>query len=442
MSNYKVLAVFFSAVFVFAFFPANKSLADPVESGTCGTNITWVLDETGTLTITGTGAMTNYNMDDYGTPSPAPWLDYFSSIKSVVISEGITTVGNYAFYKCSKITSVSIPTTITSIGKYAFYNCEGITSISLPSNLKTIDYYAFAGCENLANCAIPSSVISLGDHAFYKCKSLTSMEIPQGIKTVSYYLFGNCTSLTSVKIPDSVTKIDNYAFFACGFTSIEIPESVVSLGFQSLSGSKLTSVTIPSKIKELDGYVFYGCRQLKVVNLPRGLMTIGSCVFADRVNVTDVYFAGTESDWKNVVVNSSNDGLKNATIHFALFTVNVSSDVTNGTIKASAKEAKVGDKIQFTAVPDVGYDLEAIKVNGVEINSSEFIMQEQDITVEATFIKHSLSKIEREEPTCTKDGHKEYYECSKCHKLFSDAEGIKEISKPEVIKMLGHDLKI
>ena len=136
---------------------------------------TWQFDEsTGTLTISGTGKMNDYSCDSYnGTyRTTAPWKDYYTSIKSVVIEEGITSIGDWAFTGCS-LTSITIPESVTSIGDWTFTGCSSLTSITIPESVTSIGDYAFRGCSSLTSFTIPESVTSIGNGAFYVCSSLT-----------------------------------------------------------------------------------------------------------------------------------------------------------------------------------------------------------------------------------------------------------------------------
>ncbi len=158
-------------------------------SGVCGEHLTWVLDDDGVLTISGTGDMTDYASIDF---YKIPWYSKRSSIKKVIIEEDVTSIGANVFCACSNLTSVEIPDGVTRIG-----------------------YYAFSGCSSLTSIDIPSSVTSIGYNAFGYCSSLTSITVPNGVKTITYSAFYNCSSLTSIDIPSSVTFIDMYAFYGC-----------------------------------------------------------------------------------------------------------------------------------------------------------------------------------------------------------------------------------
>ena len=150
-------------------------------------NLTWKLYEDGTLNISGTGAMKNYDSKKNRNP-----VYNNSNVKTVVIEDGVTSIGNYAFSDCSSLTSITIPDSVTSIGYYAFFYCSSLTSIT-----------------------ISDSVTSIGNYAFFYCRSLTSITIPDSVTSIGNYAFSNCTSLTSIKIPSSVTSMDSKAFYNC-----------------------------------------------------------------------------------------------------------------------------------------------------------------------------------------------------------------------------------
>ena len=140
--------------------PTTKGVA--IASGTCGDNLTWELTADSVLTISGTGTMNNSSSS-----SRAPWYDYRSSIKSVVIEEGITSIGNYAFNACSGLASVTIPNSVTSIGNYAFNDCSGLTSVTIPNTVTSIGRSAFYGCTNLKTVYNNSNLnITLGSTAY------------------------------------------------------------------------------------------------------------------------------------------------------------------------------------------------------------------------------------------------------------------------------------
>ncbi len=163
---------------------------EPVASGQAGTDLTWTLYPDGTLTISGAGTMPDYNNTD--TP---PWNDHDADIKKVIIGDGVTHIGDNAFFGCDNLESVTIP--------------DG------PNGVTSIGGGAFINCTSLVDIAIPGSVTSIGNAAFYGCNSLESIVIPDGVGVINSNTFGGCTSLASVTIPGSVTSIGDAAFSGC-----------------------------------------------------------------------------------------------------------------------------------------------------------------------------------------------------------------------------------
>ena len=138
-----------------------------------------------------------------------------AGFKNTIIPEGVTSIGNSAFYHCYGLTSIEIPSSVTSIGESAFFYCKGLTSIEIPSSVTSIGYYAFAHCTVLTSIEIPSSVTSIGNYTFYHCDGLTSIEIPSSVTSIGGSAFAYCTGLTSIGIPSSVTSIGAWAFSGC-----------------------------------------------------------------------------------------------------------------------------------------------------------------------------------------------------------------------------------
>ena len=234
--------------------------------------VTWELSEDGTLTISGT------DMPDY-IGNAAPWSSNKSSIMKVVINDGVTNIGDKAFYDYPYLRSVNISNSVTSIGYLAFARSV-VRSIAIPNSVTSIGNSAFSRCSGLTSVTIPNSVTSIGDSAFYGCSGLTSVTIPNSVTGIGKRSFMNCSGLTSVTIPNSVTSIGDYAFADCSsLTSVTIPNSVTSIGeeaFYDCSG--LTSVTIPNSVTSIGGYAFYGTKWYD--NQPDGVVYAGKLLYA------------------------------------------------------------------------------------------------------------------------------------------------------------------
>jgi len=172
-------------------------------SGTCGKNLTWTLDDNGTLTISGTGDMDNYTLYDYMTT----WYDKCNLIKNIVIEEWVTSIGNWSFSDCQLLCSVDIPDSVTSIGRSAFRRCTLLTNIKLPDGITSISRRLFSGCTSLINIKIPNNVTSIGRMAFSYCTSLTTITIPEDVTSIDELPFGGCKSLKEIYYKRG-TKID------------------------------------------------------------------------------------------------------------------------------------------------------------------------------------------------------------------------------------------
>ena len=351
----RIFSFVLAVLMIASLLPATALAADVVASGTCGaegngSNLTWTLDSEGVLTISGSGDMYNYGSSDFS----APWDGSRSRVKSVVIADGVTSIGEYAFFYCESLTSVTIPDSVTSIGKYAFFCCTSLTSVTIPDSVTSIGRFAFSNCTSLTSVTIPDSVTSIGEYAFYYCKSLTSMTIPDSVTSISSSTFASCTSLTSVTIPHSVTSIGEYAFYDCkSLTSVTIPGSVTSIGLYafasctSLTGiwvaegnshyandasgvlfnkDKTTLVqcpgafaayTIPDSVTSIGDNTFDHCTSLTSVTIPDGVTSIGWRAFSNCTSLTDVYYAGSKAQWKAISISSTgNDDLLTANIHY------------------------------------------------------------------------------------------------------------------------------
>lgn len=211
----KILSIFLAFCLIFSLLPMGAS-ADEAHSGTCGDDLTWTLDGDGTLTISGTGKMYDYDYSDY--KKAAPWIRDMYKIKSVVIEDGVTSIGSEAFYATDgypNITKVTIPSSVESIGGRAFHDCTALTEVTIPNGVKSIGGSAFLNCNKLMSITLPDSVEKLGDYAFYECDKLTSVALSRSMTEIGERTFAFCEALERVTIPKSVTKIDYNAFSHC-----------------------------------------------------------------------------------------------------------------------------------------------------------------------------------------------------------------------------------
>ncbi len=240
-----------------------------------GTEVKWGDNITETitgnvLTLSGSGPMYDFGEND----GHRIKLMLYGGISTIVINEGITTIGNYAF-EAVNITSVTIPNSVTSIGEYAF-GSNGLTSLVMPSSVTSIGNAAFR-FNQLTSLTVPDSVKSIGGNAFEGNK-LTSVTMPSSVTSIGEYAFGS-NELTSLVIPNSVTSIGNAAFQYNKLTSLTVPDSVKSIGGYAFQSNKLTSVTIPNSVESI-GYAAFAGNQLTSLTIPDSIKIIDELVFA------------------------------------------------------------------------------------------------------------------------------------------------------------------
>ena len=257
-------------------------------SGSCGKNLTWKVDEsTGILTISGSGEMDSW---ERGYDScPAPWGS--CKFNKVVISEGVTGIGDAAFVHCRDLEEIIIPETVTSIGAFALEECS-IKSVKLPKTLKSIGNAAFVS-TGLTEIEIPEGVKSL-DSTFFDCRSLEKAVLPNSLETIGRDVFYS-TALKSITIPKHVTSIGNDAFMNCrNLQSIELPESVTSLGDGAFSDcTALTQVKLPHHLSKIPEICFGNCESLETLEIPEGVTTIGRAAFESCIKLSDVKIAAS-----------------------------------------------------------------------------------------------------------------------------------------------------
>ena len=328
-----VTAILFNTVTVFP------------QGGTTGP-LTWSIDD-GTLTISGTGVMPDYEFWDI------PWYGYHESIHTVIIKAGVMSIGKNAFFSCRSISSIKIPNTVTSIGEAAFLDCVALPSIFIPYSVASIKKWVFSGCTNLFSidvdqkntsfssingvlfdkknatliccpagktggyiipdgvtsielCAfeactgltsifIPNSVVNIGEAAFFSCSSLSLIVIPNNVASIGSSAFEHCVNLASITIPNSVTSIGERAFLLCtSLTSIIVPNSVTSISNRMFYGcEKLSSISMPDKITSIGSEAFYLCENLSSFTIPNGVISIGESAFSwctSLLSVTNLNF--------------------------------------------------------------------------------------------------------------------------------------------------------
>ena len=295
-----------------------------IDSGICGNegdNLVWKLNSNYTLTISGEGAMEEFSSPEEGV---IPWYNYKKSIKRVVIKDGVTELGNYAFSGFSNLTSVSMPDSLT-----------------------TLAWNGFSGCAKLASVTIPDSVTIIPAGAFANCVSLTSITIPDGVTHIHNLAFSGCSNLKSVKIGSTVTQIDYGAFSDC---------------------NDLTSITIPDSVEIIEGSVFSYCNNLTSIKLGEGINSIGYGAF-ENCGIKTVYYNGTKAQRNSIVIDSNNESLEDALWHY-------NADKGTHTLKTTTTKATTsanGKKVTKCAACGTVKSTKTIyKISSVKLSSTSY----------------------------------------------------------------------
>ena len=327
--------------------------------GICGDNLTWEIDDNGTLTISGTGTMYDYGFHEYR----ALWSAHGDSIKNVVIESGVTSIGKEVFVYCNNITSVTIPASVTSIGEGAFRLCNKLSTVNYGGNADkwnaisigddndnltgaNINYAGITWTYNngtltisgtgdvddyssgdspwygyrydTTKIVISNGVTGIGKDAFYYFTNLTSVQLPNGLKSIGSYAFAYCGGLESITIPEGTKSIGAYAFRGCSsLKSVVIPDSVTSIGDNAFYRcTALTTATVSNSVSRISYGTFMSCENLISVTIPNSVKSIGEKAFYNCGSLTDVYYKGSTAQWNAVMVGLDNDSLQNANIYF------------------------------------------------------------------------------------------------------------------------------
>ena len=345
----KMLGMFLATVLMFGAFDvtygasientvtAQSTSAIIVKSGECGDNVTYTLDDDGLLKISGSG-----NMNDYYIGNSPFYLN--KDIKEI-IGDGVTSIGDCAFWGCSSLTSIEIPDGVTSIGMSVFDSCSSLTSIEIPVGVTSLKDFVFYGCSSLTSITIPEGLTSIGGGVFQNCSSLTSIAIPAGVTSIGSSAFESCSSLTSIAILAGVTSIGESAFKDCiklntiycyknstadkytdypsiakkvylddatttafnfnsstgtitGYSGSEkvvnIPSNIGGIYVKAIgenafkNNTDIETVIIPEGVSSIEDFAFYKCTGLKYVSIPESVTSVSEDGFyrCGALNVT------------------------------------------------------------------------------------------------------------------------------------------------------------
>jgi len=234
------------------------------------------------------------------------------------ISEKIKSIGEGAFSNCAALETITIPVGVKIIGASAFSGCSSLKEISIPDGITKIEEFTFSQCRSLVKVIIPATVIDIDEYAFFGCSSLQEIVLPEGITRLNSNVFSGCNNLVKINFPTGLTEICSAAFQSTGFSQIEIPDGV-EFGFNvfkkcnNLTTIKLPSditeiksemfmdcinlesITIPESVKEISEKAFWGCEKLKDIILPNNVEWISDSAFFGCSSLTSITIPGTVS---------------------------------------------------------------------------------------------------------------------------------------------------
>ena len=246
----------------------NQSDTPDYANGVCGTELNWKLSQDGMLRILGSGAMSDFPYDD-----SVPWDEFRDMIKSVVIENGVTSIGRYAFIRCENLETISLPESITEIGLSAFQSCTSLKTIDLPDNIEELPKQAFTRCSSLESIKLPKNLQRIQDYAFSDCASLGQIVIPDSTWYIGNNVFEECTALKTAEIGGSARALGSSAFAFC--TSLE-------------------TINVPSGITNLSN-TFMGCTSLRSVYFEGNAPVISDRAFTDVTGTC--YYPSGDNTW-------------------------------------------------------------------------------------------------------------------------------------------------
>lgn len=270
----------------------------------------------GTRTFAGCSALNAVGLGNVSAIGEAAF-NGCSALTEIAIPNGVETLGNYAFYGCSALATVTLgtqersssslktigdyafaetavksvvlPDGVSTLGNYAFNKCASLATVSLGNSLTAIGNYVFSGCSAIESLVIPNSVTSIGSYAFEKCTKLTSATLGTGISSIPDYMFSSCSALTSVVLPENITGIGKYAFQSTAFTELPLTASITEIkDYAFKSCTKLTSVAIPDRVTKLGTYVFQSCTGLESAKIGGGVTSVPNYMFHGCTNLVNV----------------------------------------------------------------------------------------------------------------------------------------------------------
>ena len=341
-----------------------------------GENLIWDLSD-GILTISGTGDMTNYG----GLHSP--WYHLRDYINSIVITDGVTSIGSNVFYGCANVTSITIPNSITNIGHTAFYGCTSLTSVVIPNSVNNIGWNAFSGCNNLQSPVYNSHVF-----AYMPISYSGAYTIPDNIELIADGAFSGCTGLSSVTIPHSIKNVGRNAFTGCNnLTDIYVASCDDLDRIKQLLGndSRVKYKPLPYSISTIaqNGYISTNIDEITICDEPLVTCT----VYANYGYHFTQWSDGNTDNPRTIELTQDTTFI--AEIAINVYSVSLTCDTARGSVEGLQGEFNHGTELSYKAIPKYGYHFDRWSDNNTE--NPRIISIIRDINLEALFVPNSYT---------------------------------------------------
>ncbi len=315
--------------------PNDPTANETIEEGDFGSGFHWKLIKSGTLTISGKGAMPDFNFGGTSSEpiSDRPWNDNIAKVTKIVIEDGITNIGTNAF-RGSQAYNISIPTSVKTIGNDAFRECANITSMTIPEGVTTIGERVFQGCSNLKSVTFPSSIENVGAGTLYNCQELRSVKFFPSDKnvTIGDNIFTGNWYLSDLTLPTKINSIGDGMFQSC---------------------MSLFYLTIPQGVQSIGANAFTNCSSLSYVIIPNSVTKIGIAAFANCA-LTDIYFCGSKAEWDKIQkIGDTTATLQSKKIHYL-------SDVESIKVLNTNKEDIANTSISMTTESTNTFEIEVV----------------------------------------------------------------------------------
>lgn len=295
----RLIAIALILSMILHLFPENtvKAIDTRTAGQSCGDNLIWDYAD-GTLTISGTGSMYDYETVNHyvnGITTNVPWEQYMNNIRHINIGSGVTYIGDCAFADCVNVESVKWASSLKEIGDKAFARCLLLSEVTIPEGVEVIGEWVFAGCTGMKKVIFPSTLTEIKKRAFSACSALESVNLPEGLTTLGDEAFITCDDLKTVSIPSTLTEISTYCFSSC---------------------ESLTEVSIAEGPQKIEEEAFSYCKSLKTINIPESITLIEDEAFKKCTSLWTVNYAGNKDRWSEITIGSDNEYLQNAVINY------------------------------------------------------------------------------------------------------------------------------